>query len=197
VILKNHYWYFKKEISTAHINKIIKICEKQKKQDAEINNEKGIVDKKKRDCTVSWCDDTRIYNIINPYINTANKNAEWNYHIDWNETCQYTVYNKSQFYGYHADTFVNPYKNHKNKNYEGKVRKLSMTLQLSDPSDYEGGDFYFKYLTNKGVVEEKVNGAKDKGTLIVFPSFVFHQVTPVTKGTRKSLVNWTLGYPFK
>lgn len=45
--------------------------------------------------------------------------------------------------------------------------------------------------------EEKVDDAKELGTIIIFPSFVYHQVTPITKGTRKSLVNWSLGFPFK
>lgn len=195
MILKHNYWYFK-NVPTAQINEIIKICEKGKVEKGKTDN-KGIVDNTTRDCDVSWSSDKKIYDIINPYINGANKQAGWNFEISWNEECQYTVYNKSQFYGYHKDTFDTPYGKDKNKNFIGKIRKLSMTLQLSDPSDYEGGDFYFKYLNKNDVIEEKVDDAKDKGTLIVFPSHLLHQITPITKGTRKSLVCWTLGYPFK
>tara|TARA_R100001460_G_scaffold89539_1_gene131069 strand:- start:103 stop:690 length:588 start_codon:yes stop_codon:yes gene_type:complete len=195
MILKNHYWYFDKAISKDFINMIINICEKKNKKQAQIDE--FIEDKSRRDCLISFIDDKKIYDILNPFIHLANKNAEWNFEIDWNESCQYTEYNKSQFYSYHADSFCEPYKNHDNKNFENKVRKLSLTLQLTDPSEYEGGDFYFKYLTDKGVIEEKVEQAKELGTIIVFPSFVFHKVSPITKGTRKSLVNWTLGYPFK
>ena len=72
-----------------------------------------------------------------------------------------------------------------------------MTIQLSDPSEYEGGDFCFQWLTTKGVHEEKVDEAKKLGTIIVFPSYIWHTVKPITKGTRKSLVCWQLGKPFK
>jgi PKHD-type hydroxylase len=193
--LENNYWYFKKALSKPLVNRIIEICEESKKKDAEI--EGSVLDKKKRDCLISWVSSQTIYKTLNPYINTANENAGWNFDISWNEDCQYTIYNKKQFYGYHIDSFIKPYKDCQNKNWEGKYRKLSLTLQLSDPSEYEGGDFYFKYLTSEGVKEEKVDDAKDFGTIIIFPSFVYHQVTPITKGTRKSLVNWSLGFPFK
>jgi len=196
VFLKNQYWYFKKAIPLDQINLIINICKKNNFEQGSIDTEL-IIDKEKRDCLVSWCNDKKIYDIINPFIQSANKNAGWNFEINWNEDCQYTVYNKSQFYGYHIDAFDYPYKNKKNKNYDGKIRKLSMTLQLSDPSEYEGGEFYFKYFDNGEVKEDNLKDAKEKGTLIVFPSSVLHQVTPITKGTRKSLVCWSLGYPFK
>ena len=196
MFLKNQYWYFKKAIPSDQIDLIINLCEQKNLQQAKIDVE-HIIDKKKRDCSVSWCNDKIIYDIINPFIQGANKNAGWNFEISWNEDCQYTVYNKSQFYGYHIDVYTEPYKNNNNKNYDGKIRKLSMTLQLSDPPEYEGGEFYFKYFDNEGVKEDNIKDAKEKGTLIVFPSSVLHQVTPVTKGTRKSLVCWSLGYPFK
>ena len=61
---------------------------------------------------------------------------------------QYTVYNKKQFYSWHTDQNNEPYpKDYKEKNYAGLTRKLSMTIQLSDPSEYEGGDFCFQWLT--------------------------------------------------
>jgi PKHD-type hydroxylase len=72
-----------------------------------------------------------------------------------------------------------------------------MTLQLTDSSEYNGGDFYVKYFDNGKEKEHKIKDAKEKGTLIVFPSSLLHRVTPITKGTRKSLVCWTLGFPFK
>lgn len=196
MILDNNYWYFEKALSQSTVNMIINICEKEKKKQAEVNVGNASVDKSKRDCIVSFTNNKHIYDIINPYINTANKNAGWNFQIDWNESCQYTIYKKSQFYGYHTDTFTKPYEN-KEESFNGKIRKLSMTVQLTDQSKYEGGDFYFKYLKPNGAIEERVDKAKGVGTIIIFPSFVYHQVTPVTKGTRKSLVCWTLGYPFK
>jgi predicted 2-oxoglutarate/Fe(II)-dependent dioxygenase YbiX len=66
-------------------------------------------------------------------------------------------------------------------------RKLSMSVQLSSPEDYDGGDLelYFR--------DPPYQGDKSRGALIVFPSFLLHRVTPVTRGTRWSLVIWVSG----
>jgi len=73
----------------------------------------------------------------------------------------------------------------------GKIRKLSISLQLSKSDDYEGGDF--EVFLGGGVTKLK----RTRGTLIFFPSYVLHEVTPVTKGTRFSLVAWVTGPNFK
>jgi PKHD-type hydroxylase len=73
-------------------------------------------------------------------------------------------------------------------------RKLSLTVQLSDPSEYEGGDFHIWYGGDEG---QFITMPKEKGTVLIFPSFLMHRVTPVTKGTRKALVFWTGGEPYK
>jgi PKHD-type hydroxylase len=71
-------------------------------------------------------------------------------------------------------------------------RKLSFSLILSDPSEYTGGEFWFKSGDDTGGKAEQ-----PKGRLIVFPSWVLHKVTPVTSGVRKSLVWWVNGPKFK
>ena len=70
-------------------------------------------------------------------------------------------------------------------------RKLSMVLQLSDPSDYEGGEL--QILTRK----EPTSIQKKRGLISVFPAWTLHQVTPVVKGTRQTLVTWISGPQFK
>jgi len=83
-------------------------------------------------------------------------------------------------------------------------RKLSLVLQLTDPSSYEGGNL--QILTNSAVSNatinsrgcaDPVNMRKERGLIVVFPSYVLHQVTPVTQGTRQSLVTWVTGPEFK
>ena len=69
-------------------------------------------------------------------------------------------------------------------------RKLSITVQLSDPDEYEGGELQF--MINQTVF----TATKEKGTAIIFPSFALHRVTPITKGCRKSIVGWISGPPF-
>jgi len=91
------------------------------------------------------------------------------------------------------------------------MRKLSSTIQLSHADEYEGGNFQwiepaglFDKLKSTGSQNINVDpyiktapfSAKERGTLIVFPSFVHHQVTPVTRGTRVSLVSWYHGQPY-
>ena len=70
-------------------------------------------------------------------------------------------------------------------------RKLSITFQMSDPSEYEGGDLEFN---RTGKIEV---APKKKGQLILFPSYVLHRVTPVTKGIRRAMVAWIVGPPFR
>tara|TARA_B100001113_G_scaffold352592_1_gene354447 strand:- start:298 stop:900 length:603 start_codon:yes stop_codon:yes gene_type:complete len=108
----------------------------------------------------------------------------WRFEISgFNEHLQYTKYDSTNkdFYGWHTDGYVKG---------DGPPRKLSLTIQLSDPNDYEGGDFQ--------IHGSKLSTApKARGLTVVFPSYTLHQVTPVTKGVRKSLVVWLVGPPFK
>jgi PKHD-type hydroxylase len=67
------------------------------------------------------------------------------------------------------------------------LRKLSVSIQLSNPEDYEGGDLELLY----GTAPQKLE--RSRGAFIIFPSFMLHRVTPVTRGTRWSLVAWILG----
>ena len=80
-----------------------------------------------------------------------------------------------------------------------KSRKLSLTLQLTDKTKYKGGDFQFKWIQDKKDLVNviTIDDAKDLGTIIIFPSFIWHQVLPITKGKRESLVNWSVGNAFK
>ena len=97
------------------------------------------------------------------------------------EDMQFTKYNAS------GDN----YKMHIDKIYTGLIRKLTAVIQLSDPKDYDGCELelYTKYTPD--VMK------KEQGTIILFPSYTVHQVTPLTRGTRYSLVSWVSGSPFK
>lgn len=101
---------------------------------------------------------------------------------------QYTVYNEGDFYSWHTDA---PFGQilESNSNY---ARKLSATLVLSYSSEYTGGEFEIMDRPNDPTTVEQ-----DRGTLIVFPSFINHRVHEVKSGSRKSIVIWALGPPFK
>ena len=195
MILEHNYYYFKKAIPISTCKKILNTARKKIVEKA--TTFKGR-DKKTRNCRVAWINDKWIYDIINPFIHTANKEAGWNFQWDWNESSQFTIYEKGHYYGWHTDQFTVPIKS-KSKNLKGKIRKLSLTLQLTDKTKYEGGDFQFQWIDNrkKDLLDiATIDDAKDIGTIIIFPSFVWHQVLPITKGKRESLVNWSVGKPF-
>jgi PKHD-type hydroxylase len=215
--LSNYYWYFKSALTHKFCDEIIKYG-LQHKEDLAITgtqgkqrdlknnplNEDEIIDlKKKRNSNIVWLSDSWIYKEIHPFIHQANKSAGWNFDWDFSEACQFTKYKLNQYYDWHCDSFEEPYSDPNNKNYFGKIRKLSVTCQLSDGSDYEGGELEFDYRQYDPHMRDeskhliKATEILSKGSIIVFPSFVWHRVKPVTKGTRYSLVLWNLGYPFK
>ena len=95
------------------------------------------------------------------------------------DVIQYAEYSQTDFYKWHIDC-----------GFDSPNRKLSISVQLSDPSEYEGGEIEFM------IDENIIKAPREKGTVIIFPSFILHRVTPVTKGTRKSLVAWIEGSTF-
>jgi len=94
-----------------------------------------------------------------------------------------------QFTNYKAPS--GKYGKHVDRGFNSRVRKLSISIQLSDPKNYKGGELYL-YESDKGTLM-----SKKQGTLVIFPSFILHEVTPVTKGERNSLVTWITGDNFK
>ena len=79
-----------------------------------------------------------------------------------------------------------------------KVRKLSMTVNLTNPNNYAGGNLKFDLGAHAGKKRFKVcEEIRPQGSIIIFPSFTYHCVTPVTRGTRYSLVLWSLGRPWQ
>ena len=113
-----------------------------------------------------------------------NNNLFFNFDLTMIENLQFTYYNSEEkgCYKSHVDPL--------NWNLPHN-RKLSIVVQLSDPNDYEGGEINL-YYSNKPITIKK-----EKGYVVSFPSYVLHEVTPVTKGERYSLVIWVHGPAFK
>ena len=210
--LTNYYWYFKSAIPERICDDIVKYGHQLQHQlaltgglghDPKKLNQKQIKDlKTKRDSNIVWINDRWIYKEIQPYIHTANANAGWNFQWDFSENCQFTKYQKGQYYDWHCDSWDKPYFRQDNPQdpTNGKIRKLSVTVTLSDPKDYKGGELEFDFRQNDPDKKRQIRKCKEilpKGSLVVFPSFVWHRVCPVTRGERNSLVIWNLGYPFR
>ncbi|HAB38614.1 MAG TPA: 2OG-Fe(II) oxygenase [Rhodobacteraceae bacterium] len=138
-------------------------------------------DEKWRRSRVAWLtENLEVRNMLTPYIDEARDIMG----IDVSHNCeiQFTEYHASEngHYDWHHD--VNYFHN------EPFDRKLSMTVQLTDPTEYEGGDFHLD-----DSVEPLPSFSKDKGSVLIFPSYINHKVSPVTKGIRRSLVAWFSG----
>ena len=210
--LQNYYYYFQSALTPRFCDELIKYGISQQEQLAltggqtnKINEGKPLSDedlkdlKKKRDSNIVWLSERWIYKEIQPFIHQANRLAGWNFDWDFSESCQFTKYKLNQFYDWHCDSWESAYANKDNPDTFGKIRKLSVTCSLSAPEDYEGGELEFDFRNTDPDKQSirKCAEIKPRGSIVVFPSFVWHRVKPVTKGTRYSLVIWNLGYPFK
>lgn len=133
-----------------------------------------------RDIAYITCQDDSewIYNTLFGMVMQANENL---FHFDIDivtDALHYVIYpTESGHLDWHMDIgqgFVNR-------------RKIATTVQLSDPDDYEGGDFQCWYGGQNGFI----NLPREKGDVLMFPSFFMHRVTPIKSGERKALVFWT------
>ena len=94
---------------------------------------------------------------------------------------QLTRYGVEDFFEWHMDFHAGPISH----------RKLSVTVQLSEPDSYEGGNLQFM------INHKHVDAPRARGSVVVFPSFIHHRVTPITRGVRQSIVGWISGAPFR
>jgi PKHD-type hydroxylase len=206
--LINYYYYFTKALTPKFCNDVIQYGKQQQEQLAKtggfekqnLSKEEIKNLKKKRNSNIAWLNDQWIYKEIQPYIHEANKLAGWNFDWDFSESCQFTKYKINQYYGWHCDSWEAPYDNPNEIQKHGKIRKLSVTCSLSDPSEYKGGELEFNFNNPEKLKKQNIRQCKEilpQGSICVFPSFVWHRVKPVKKGTRYSLVLWNLGYPYK
>ena len=142
-----------------------------------------------RVCDIAWLESNEIesdfdwiYATLTDAIGRANIEY-FRFDLTHLTALQYTVYNGSD----HSN-----YQKHLDLGRQFPNRKLSFSVQLSEDTEYAGGDLRFHYVKNQPEV-----APRQKGTVIFFPSWIVHDVTPVTQGTRRSLVGWVNGPNFK
>ena len=142
-----------------------------------------------RICDIAWLESDEVESDFDwVYATLANaisrvNNEHFQFDLTHLTTLQFTVY--------HASNHSN-YQKHLDLGRQFPNRKLSFSVQLSDDAEYVGGDLRFHYIKNQPEV-----APREKGKIIFFPSWVVHDVTPVTQGTRRSLVGWVNGPNFK
>jgi len=176
----NNYAYWEKVFTEEECEKIIKIAKDKGLIKGVTRGETDI-----RESQICWLypDDNldwlyrRITDIV---LNLNDRFFQFDLHgID--EGLQFTNYKApSNKYGKHVD-----------KGFNCLIRKLSISIQLTDPKKYEGGELFLY----EG--EEGMEMKKEQGDLVLFPSYVLHEVKPVTKGERNSLVAWVTWKQFK
>ena len=175
------YWKFNKVISPEDCKALISLG--YKNWDNAVVGYKGEDENTTiRESEIFWIRDTKWKDMFWSFMDRANTDSGLNFQIDGIDHLQLTKYSApSGHYNYHIDgngyTEVN-----------SKVRKLSMSCLLND--DFEGGDFNFR-------ISKEYTVTMKQGDVLFFPSYFPHRVTPVTKGTRYSLVTWFVGEPLR
>lgn len=155
----------------------------------------GRIDTKIRNAETQWAPKFDLVEcILTRFIIRANEEALWNFDITEPEQVQIGRYKENQFYGTHIDCYVKGSEIIATGQGGGVIipmltqRKISASLLLNNESEYEGGDL---------IILDEVVKVKKQGTIIVFPSFMAHQVTLVTQGVRYSAVCWMGGPKWK
>ena len=182
-----------------------------KMQDSKLHGDS--LNKDKRNSKNTWIPtDHWIAGFLWHYVQKANRD-NFLYDLSYidGESMQYTRYGKGEYYNWHNDSSIavhykpqalgisggNTVNNEKvhidylNKNTE-LVRKLSFTLQLSDPNDYEGGNVQLMNDAGQSYI-----APRKRGCIVLFDSRTSHRVLKVTKGTRRSIVGWVVGPRWK
>jgi PKHD-type hydroxylase len=120
----------------------------------------------------------RLAQLINPL-----NRQHWGFDVSGSERLQFSAYGPGEHYGWHIDLGAGGH---------FAQRKISVSVLLNDPAEYDGGDFEISIGSHTKLC------ARAKGGVILFPSYAPHRVTPVTRGTRYSLVAWIVGaQPFR
>ena len=150
------------------------------------NNEKGGVDENIRRSELSWLskneENAWVFEKLAHVCSSLNADYFGFELTGFGEPIQLTSYSEAR---------QGTYKWHQDFGRTGPSRKLSLVLQLSDPGHYEGGELQLLTRTEPTTIE------KNRGLITVFPAWTLHQVTPVVKGTRQTLVAWISGPEFK
>ena len=180
-------------LTPQQCDELIRVGQSEPKINATIgiDNKNTKLDERYRKSIISWIPFAKalpIYQVIRQWMEVTNNNYFGFDTVQLSEQGQYAEYSKGGFYNWHMDS---------NTEMEAMptVRKISMTLLLSDPKDFEGGEL--ELFCGDTLDSEKNKFKLKRGYAVFFASFLLHRVMPVTKGNRKSLVMWFGGSPLR
>ena len=180
------YYWFKEAFNKEELTRIEDMTKEIEFEDAVTGEGDDAKVSDYRKSRIKWCPQNAewgwVYGKLHDMIVEAN-DIMWKFDLShMSEKIQYTEYygNNEGGYEWHMDC------GEKIQN----QRKISVTVQLSDSSEYEGGDLEFN-------IGRELTAQRGIGTAVIFPSFYLHRVTPVTSGIRKSFVLWVGGEPYR
>lgn len=185
--MKGEWCYFKSYFSKEWCDDILNSFEDSDYNESYLGETDSTQDKSFRNSKIAWLDQNDLtWDTVYKDIWTVQRraNQDWfGFHVEGSENIQLSRYDgeNNEWYGKHRDTFF--------LTSSPTQRKLSAIIQLTDPNEYEGGDFTLfdcESFPNRDDIRQQ-------GTIIFFPSFTFHQANPVTKGVRHSLALWFNG----
>jgi len=177
------YWKWDAVLSKEFCRSALEQIDWATAKDATLTSN-NLINPEKRRTDIIWQEAAQPLGCIAKcYIEMANQAAEWGYSLGSQEGTQIGRYKSTDegYYDWHMDASVPQ---------NGIQRKLSISILLNDPSEFEGGILQFKDMEDRNVLDKQ-------GTIIVFPSFIEHRVTPVTKGVRYTAVTWASGPSFR
>lgn len=143
-----------------------------------------VADKTNRDTTVHFAGKEHWFGLImHQYGLKGNTECRWNFDLNNFEAVQFAQYGPGQHYNWHIDTFL--------LSARGYDRKVTVVCLMNDPSEFEGGELQLRF------ERQEYTAPLKKGSVIAFPSFIEHRVTPVTSGIRYTSTMWINGPEFK
>jgi len=197
VIVSEPWWLFPGLVDAATCDRLIEAgCA----SDLEAGRLRASDEVEKRKTRIAWLREDWVYDVVEKWVYRANVEAGWNFDVERMQSLQFGIYEDGGKYDWHFDMTGRVYSERDGVApvFHGLLRKVSFSLQLSAPDSYEGGDLELELgLPGDPNRVEKPDPERQRGTLIVFPSFVPHRVTAVTRGVRYSLVGWVCGKPWR
>lgn len=183
------FWWWQSALPEKVCEALIEDGERLHRAPGSVVGDETIVDTAVRDTGVAFFDREHwVHGLLEHYVRLANSTtAKWEYRLSELEPIQFSRYESGQHYTWHMDTFAGA---------DGSARKLSIVVQLDAPSEYEGGDLQIRALHSFESIYT-LETIRPRGSVVVFPGFLTHRVTPVTRGTRRSLVGWFRGPKFQ
>lgn len=189
-VINTPYAYAENIFTDFEMDKLAKLAKTKVAEKAQIGTvPAGETDLGIRNSSIVWIaadgESEFAFRKITDVVLELNRNF-YGYDLEEFEDLQYTEYD-AEYKGHYGC--------HKDVAYDGIMarRKLSFVIQMTEESSYEGGEL----LLYPNSIDNYIVAPKKRGTIIVFPSYTLHQITPVTKGIRNSLVSWVHGPAFK